>query len=226
MRNNVSSVDGAFPEDKLRKSHRLTGRDVRKRSVNQSRLVRGRPGRLPSFDMITRISNRHSASPDRDQDLGFLLNDVARLYARRFEQRAHELSLTLVQCRALTVLADRAGLNQTRLSQLIEINSARLVRVLDRIEADGWAVRRRNPLDRRARSLIITESAKPIVRRIWSIVSETDSEALRGLGGNELELLTLLLERVHANLLDLQPVVTDPANPGDAGSTAAGATGP
>ena len=163
---------------------------------------------------------------DRDQDLGFLLNDVARLYARRFEQRAQELALTLVQSRALAVLAERAGLNQARLSELIEIDSARLVRILDRIEADGWAVRRLNPQDRRARSLAITESAKPIVRRIWNIVSETNSEALKGLGGDELEMLTRLLERVHANLLDLEPVVTAPANPGDADSAAAGTAGP
>jgi MarR family transcriptional regulator for hemolysin len=147
---------------------------------------------------------------DWHQHLGFFLDDVARLYTRRFEARARELPLTLTQCKALAVLANCEGVSQTRLAQISEVDPARLVRILDRLEAVGWADRRSDPQDRRAHVLAITESAKPIVERVWAIVRETSTEALKGVTSNELHLLLDVLERVHANLLALDALAPEP----------------
>jgi DNA-binding MarR family transcriptional regulator len=141
---------------------------------------------------------------DWHQHLGFLLDDVAHLYTRRFEGRAQELALTLTQCRALAALAHCGGVSQKRLAEISETDPARLVRILDRLEAVGWAERRSDPQDRRAHSLAITESAKPVVQSIWQIVRNTNTEALQGFTSDELHLLMDLLERVHANLWALQ----------------------
>jgi|SRR5579875_155303 len=138
--------------------------------------------------------------------LGFLLKDVTRLYTRRFEERVKALSLTLPQCKALTYLARNEGVSQKRLAELIEIDPMSLVRILDRMEADGWVERRSDPQDRRARSLVVTEKARPIIDLIWQVVNETRAEALAGLSGGEREQLVELLERMHANLLDLKPL--------------------
>ena len=135
--------------------------------------------------------------------LGFLLKDVTRLYTRRFEERAQALSLTLPQCKALTYLARNEGVSQKRLAELIEIDPMSLVRILDRMEADGWVERRADPQDRRARCLVVTERARPIIDLIWEIVAETRAEALAGLNEAERSQLMMLLERLHANLLVL-----------------------
>src|SRR5258708_29344713 len=97
------------------------------------------------------------------QQLGFLLDDVAYLYARRFEEHARGLSLTLHQCKALAVLANCEGINQRRLSETSDIVSTNLVRILDRLEAGGWVERNPDPHDRRAHLLTTTDSAKPVV---------------------------------------------------------------
>jgi MarR family transcriptional regulator, transcriptional regulator for hemolysin len=147
---------------------------------------------------------------DWHQHLGFLLDDVARLYTRRFEARARKLPLTLAQCKALAVLANCEGVSQTRLAEISEVDPARLVRILDRLEAVGWADRRSDPQDRRAHVLAITESAKPIVERVWAIVRETSAEALKGVTSDELHLLLDVLERVHTNLLALDALAPEP----------------
>lgn len=138
--------------------------------------------------------------------LGFLLKDVTRLYTRRFEERAQALSLTLPQCKALTYLARNEGVSQKRLAELIEIDPMSLVRILDRMESDGWVERRADPQDRRARSLVVTERARPIIDLIWQIVAETRAEALTGLADSERTQLLALLERVHVNLLAMSPL--------------------
>jgi MarR family transcriptional regulator for hemolysin len=137
---------------------------------------------------------------DRYQNFGFLLKDVSRLYTRRFEDRAHALALTLPQCKALAYLAKNEGVSQKRLAELIDVDPMSLVRILDRMQADGWVERRSDPEDRRARSLCLTEKAKPLVQEIWRLAAETRAETLHGLAEEEREALMSLLERIHANL--------------------------
>jgi DNA-binding MarR family transcriptional regulator len=156
------------------------------------------------------------------RDPGFLLNDVAQLYTRRFEERARGLSLTLAQCKTLAVLAAFEGVNQKRLAEISEITPAHLVRILDRIEAGGWAQRRSHPRDRRAHSLAMTESAQAVVQSIWVVINETHADALKGFTSDELETLMELLRRVHANLAATQPLAAQPTYP-DLDSAVAGA---
>jgi MarR family transcriptional regulator, transcriptional regulator for hemolysin len=137
---------------------------------------------------------------DKLQELGFRLDEVARLYTRRFEQKAQTLSLQLAQCKALVLLAENEGVSQTRLSQISEIDPVRLVRILDRLEAGGWAQRRRQPGDRRARSLAVTENAKPVLKLIWNVISDTYIEALQGVSIEEIGTMMKVLTRVHSNL--------------------------
>jgi MarR family transcriptional regulator, transcriptional regulator for hemolysin len=144
------------------------------------------------------------AHMDWRQRLGFLLDDVALLYARRFDEHARGLSLTLHQCKALAVLANCEGINQRRLSETSAIVPTSLVRILDRLEAGGWVERHPDPQDRRAHLLTTTESAKPVVRRIWRVVNKTNAEALNDLAIRDLPLLAELLARVHANLVALE----------------------
>ena len=148
------------------------------------------------------------------RDPGFLLIDVAHLYTRRFEERARGLSLTLAQCKTLAVLASSEGVNQRRLAEISEVTPGHLVRILDRMEAVGWAERRSHPRDRRAHSLAMTERAKVVVERIWEVINETHADALRGLTSAELETLMELLGRVHANLLAPKPLATKPEHSG------------
>jgi DNA-binding MarR family transcriptional regulator len=147
---------------------------------------------------------------DKLQDLGFRLNEVARLYTRRFEERAQRLSLQLAQCKALLLLAENEGISQTRLSQISEIDPASLVGVLNRLEADGWVRRSRRLSDRRVRSLAVTENAVPVLRLILSVISETYVEALQGLSSDEIGTMVKVLGCVHSNLSTCQPLGADP----------------
>jgi DNA-binding MarR family transcriptional regulator len=149
---------------------------------------------------------------DKLQDLGFRLNEVARLYTRRFEERSKTLSLQLAQCKALILLAENEGVSQTRLSEISEIDPARLVGILDRLEGDGWAERRRRPGDRRVRSLAVTENAEPALRLIWRAISDTYVEALQGLSTDEIRTMLKVLECVHSNLSACKPLSTDPVD--------------
>jgi len=138
---------------------------------------------------------------DLDRSFGFLVHDVARLFGRRFNQRALLfLGLTRAQCKVLGYLARNEGINQAGLADLLEIKPMTLVRQIDRMEEDGWIERRPDPADRRARRLVLTEKARRILARILDLSSEVRAEAFAGLSDAEGRHLIDLLARVHGNL--------------------------
>ncbi|MGA7538780.1 MAG: MarR family transcriptional regulator [Steroidobacteraceae bacterium] len=150
---------------------------------------------------------------DLNRQLGFLLKDTSRRYSRRFEERAQALSLTLVQCRALLYLENNQGVSQKRLSELTELDPMTLVRILDRMEADGWVQRRFDPADRRAHTLWLTPKAKPVLDHVAQLIADTRTEALQGLSSEERSKLLELLERLHANLSSLAPIAAERSPP-------------
>jgi MarR family transcriptional regulator, transcriptional regulator for hemolysin len=138
---------------------------------------------------------------DLDRSFGFLVHDVARLFGRRFNQRALLfLGLTRAQCKVLGYLARNEGINQAGLADLLEIKPMTLVRQIDRMEEDGWIERRPDPADRRARRLVLTEKARLILARILDLSNEVRTEAFAGLSEADGRHLIDLLARVHGNL--------------------------
>jgi MarR family transcriptional regulator for hemolysin len=140
------------------------------------------------------------------RSFGFLLRDVSRLYVRRFEQRAAALDLTLSQCRALVYLALHEGLTQARLAELTDVEPMTLVRILDRMESDGWLERRLDRADRRARYVYLKAKAKPLVEEIWRLAELTREEAFLDIPKKQASALIGLLDRIRENLATLEPL--------------------
>jgi MarR family transcriptional regulator for hemolysin len=154
---------------------------------------------------------------DLERSFGFLVNDVARLFGRRFDHNGRRLGLTRAQCRTLGYLARNEGINQAGLADLLEIRPMTLVRQIDRMEDAGWIERHPDPTDRRARRLYLTAKARPVLGRIWSVANETRDEALTRLSPGEAGVLIDLLHRVHATLSERVPVeAAAPASRGPA----------
>jgi DNA-binding MarR family transcriptional regulator len=137
---------------------------------------------------------------DRQRSLGFLLKHVSGLFAQRFELRARALGLTLAQSKALVNLAKHQGMSQSQLAELIDAEPMNLLRIVDRMEADGWLERRADPADRRARRLYLKPKAGPLVDRIWELSDQTRAEALAGIPRPQIEQLIDLLEKMQGNL--------------------------
>lgn len=141
---------------------------------------------------------------DRLRNCGFLLKEVSRRYVLRFEVRAREISLNLVQAKALARLEKNQGVSQARLAELAEFDPMTMVRILDRMEADGLLERRPDPADRRARCLYLTAKAKPILSEIWRLSDEVRAELFTGVSKADREVFMSVLERIHDNVSGLE----------------------
>ncbi len=156
--------------------------------------------------MITSHSHWTAAPPmpqDPLRNFGYLLASVHRLYAQLFERHSGDLGLSLTQCRVLSYLARNEGASQARVAEGTSTDQMTLVRILDRMEQDGWIERRANPEDRRANRLYLRTAAKPLLNRIWRLSDRLRGKALAQLEPAERQQLVGLLERAHETLMTL-----------------------
>lgn len=140
--------------------------------------------------------------PNPQPTLGFVLNDVARLLRKRFEQRARSLGLTRAQWQVLAQLSKNEGIHQGGLADLLDIEPITLVRILDRLEANGFVERRRHPTDRRIWLLHLTPKAHPMLDLMREIGDATRQEALVDLSDAERHQLLTMLTTMKQNLLE------------------------
>jgi DNA-binding MarR family transcriptional regulator len=97
--------------------------------------------------------------PDRD-DLGALLSRATRrlVDAERPILAAHDLTMWAYV--VLSHLARSPAPTQLALAQAIGYDKTRLIALLDGLEQDGLVVRERDPADRRARIVRLTDAGR------------------------------------------------------------------
>lgn len=192
--NNPQSVDGAF----LRSERiRLARRDERNGSSDFSAgndaLVSRRFPALGHALMLRSGMNEL-------YHFGFALDETARLYVRQLRERARDLALDPMACKALLVLADNEGVTQQRLSELMVVGPMTIGRLLGRLEAKRLVDRRPHPENRRARAVSLTQDAKLMLPAVYQTIVESLREALSGTSVTDRQILMNGLRLVLSNL--------------------------
>ena len=138
------------------------------------------------------------------ENLGFLLSDTARLLRRRFDERARSSGASVAQWRVLKTLHRHPGLNQGQLAEHLEVEPITACRMIDRLEESGLVERRRDPADRRAWRIHLTEKASPMLDDLQELAGIFMEETLQGLSPAAREQLAGTLEAIRDNLNNLQ----------------------
>jgi len=145
--------------------------------------------KLPYYFLI--MDNDHIA---------FLIKDVSRLYRRRFDERTRSFGITGPQVRALASMMRFPGINQGALAERLDVEPITTCRMVDRLEQAGLVERRRDPQDRRAWQLYVTQSAEPLARELQAVGQSVLNESLEGIEGEARELAMAVLGRIRDNL--------------------------
>lgn len=101
-----------------------------------------------------------------NQELPFVMHDVARMMRVRFDQHARTWGMTRAQCVILMKLGCQPGLTQSALASILEVEPITVGRLIDRLEASGMVERRPDPSDRRMHRLHLLDAAKPMIEKI------------------------------------------------------------
>lgn len=137
--------------------------------------------------------------------IAFVINDVARLYRRRFDERTRSFGITGPQMRALVAIMRFPGINQGALADRLDVEPITTCRMVDRLEQASLVERRRDPQDRRAWQLFLTEAAEPIAQKLQAIGQGVLNESLQGIDPAARDAAIAMLGQIRDNLNNVYP---------------------
>jgi DNA-binding MarR family transcriptional regulator len=105
------------------------------------------------------------------------------------------IGLTPALFGVLNVLGARDGAIQQQLSSDMGIDPSTMVSLIDELEINGLAARRRHPKDRRAWEVTITPDGRQALERARGLALQVEDDVLGGLSGEERRRLLALLRR-------------------------------
>jgi DNA-binding MarR family transcriptional regulator len=159
-------------------------------------------------ELIEKMSSPTPAPPAETYDprvreilcerMGFLFAKLHHRWGNASIEALREAGLGLagLHMGALATI-DRAGpMSQQQLGEHLRKDRTSVVAIVDELEREGLVERRRNPDDRRAYALEVTDKGRDWVERAQPVMTECDERLLSDLDPEEQRILRELLQRV------------------------------
>jgi DNA-binding MarR family transcriptional regulator len=127
----------------------------------------------------------------------FQLAKASQAGTKFLTQKVSNLGITPVQALVIGFLAEKDQIMAGELGKKIELDSATLTGILDRLEGAKLIERKGNPRDRRSIKIHLTAQGKAVARKTRIVLEEANKEFLSSLTLGENENLRLLLAKLR-----------------------------
>jgi DNA-binding MarR family transcriptional regulator len=125
--------------------------------------------------------------------LGYLVRRAQIWIFQDFIRTLAEVDIRPAQYSVLLVIDANRGLSQSALAETLGIERARLVRLLDSLEARKFVQRRRSRSDRRSHVLSLTAQGRSALARIKALADEHEHHLVQKIGAGSRKTLLRLL---------------------------------
>lgn len=145
------------------------------------------------------IRPRHGKSK-----MGLTISEISREMRSLFDSRfkAHGVSnARWIVLWALQEIGEPAS--QKRLANLVGIESPTMVRMLDRLEEDGFVRRIPSEQDRRVKLVELCDKSAPILEEMYATCSELEDELFSEISEEDLVYTHTVLLRIRDRVFDL-----------------------
>lgn len=134
------------------------------------------------------------------ESLGFYCNLTVKALLGSWEEKLKGTGISPAQVMALAQLVASGALSQSELVERLSVTPATGVRLVDRLERDGWVVRQPDLQDGRVKLVVPTKRAIEIWENISQLGRAVMEEAYQEITPAEIETVKRILERVRKNL--------------------------
>lgn len=145
------------------------------------------------------------------ESIGFLIAETARLQRTEFEKRIASagFELTPGEARALLSIGHRSGCRQNEIAEKMGVEPMTMSGYIDKLESLGLVERMPDPTDRRARNVILTPKAEPMLAEVRKLAKYLLSDMLVELNEDQREALRNALVAAKTALLSMSARETE-----------------
>ncbi|MGM0939895.1 MAG: MarR family winged helix-turn-helix transcriptional regulator [Bacillota bacterium] len=135
-----------------------------------------------------------------NQSYGFLLGKTLQQMEGKFAGALAPLNIDARQYGVLLFIKENPNSSQKTIADRLQIDRTTMVSHVDHLETLDFVERIKNPSDRRAYSLLITEKGSNVLESCWSLLQNTESEFLSPLNEHEKQILKRILMKIWSSI--------------------------
>ena len=132
--------------------------------------------------------------------IGRLIQQVSRNWRRAVNLRMAPLGLTDATWLPLLYLNRVGSVRQGELADVLGLDRSSMVRLIDTLEQQGLVLREDDPDDRRAKKIVLTPAAQPVVHAAMDAAVRVLDGAVKGISPMDLETTVQVLETMLSRL--------------------------
>jgi MarR family transcriptional regulator, organic hydroperoxide resistance regulator len=136
-----------------------------------------------------------------DDCIFFQLAKASQTGTKFLNAKVAGLNITPVQAMIIGFLAEEDQVMAGELGKKVELDSATLTGVLDRLESAQLIERKGNPDDRRSVKIHLTKQGREIGREAIRVIEEANKEFLATFTDNEKQVLHGLIKKVREGVV-------------------------
>jgi MarR family transcriptional regulator for hemolysin len=137
---------------------------------------------------------------DPRDSIGFHCSLTYRAFARALDKLLQGTGVSPSQFFALAHLTVFGAMPQSELAAHLSTSPVSVVKLIDRMERDGWVERRASPEDRRVNQVVLTPQAKAVWSDLKDQAQSVVRQAYQGISTKEIENLKKTLNKIRENL--------------------------
>ncbi len=134
------------------------------------------------------------------ESLAFRLDEVVRQLSRTLDVRLAKFDLSRTQWRLLAYVLKHAGMTQSELARVADLERASIGQTVDVMERKQMVERRQSETDRRVWQIFPTTKAQALVPDLRGVIDDVFGRMFAGLDQGKQAALGSLLEQLSANL--------------------------
>jgi len=134
-----------------------------------------------------------------DDCIAFITNKVSKKIAHIFNEKLSDYKITRVQWIALYFLGKCEYINQTELSEKMDIKKSTVVRLIDRMEKEGYVQRKKNIKDRRVTYICLTALGKKLGKELLPLGGEFSDLITRDISDEDMWIFKKVLNKLVEN---------------------------
>jgi len=139
---------------------------------------------------------------DPHQSLGFHCSLTLKAFVAELARRLDGTGVSPAQFRVLAHLMAYGPLAQNELCELLSISAPSAVKLIDRMERDGWVAREIDAADRRVKRVVPTARTTAVWDELSVHSLELLEQAYAGIDPLEVDMTKRILARIRRNLGD------------------------
>ena len=144
------------------------------------------------------LSNSASAMISDRETFGQLLHGAARAWRQKLDERLRPMGLSQAKWRTLLHLSlAQDALTQAEIAARLGVEEPTVVKLLHRLEREGWITRKSSRLDRRCKMVLLGQRAQRVIAQINAAADKLRHELLAGIPTSQLQTCIKVLARIR-----------------------------